>query len=254
MRMRWSWTSILCLVGIVLSYGLAHGVDGISNSKVVLPNTGPVEKGRLEVEPFFQFTSVDDAADTEGGEGGVRITWGAAKGLEVGGIFGATFSSNDAGEGDTSARDVGLGAKYEFLEESGPYPSVALQAGLTVPTRSGPDSRWVGELGLIFTRNFTDRFSTDADIVFFADDEDEWGLGADLGFGYFVIPLLQPVLEFNFTYEDLDAMDPSRLGLTLGLTSPVTEVLTIIAGTTVDLIADDTDSEINYSVAFTFLF
>ncbi len=254
MRMRWSWTYILCLVGVVLSYGLAHGVDGISGSKLVLPSSGIVERGRLEVEPFFQFTTVDDAADTEGGEGGIRITFGAAEGLEVGGIFGATFTSNDADEDDTSARDVGLGAKYEFLGESGPYPSVALQAGLTVPTRSGPDSRWVGELGLIATRNFTDRFSADADVVFFADDEDEWGLGADLGFGYFVIPLLQPVLEFNFTYEDLDVMDPRRLGLRLGFTSPVTEFLEIVAGTTVDLIADDTDSEINYSVAFTFLF
>ena len=78
--MRWSWTSILCLVGIVLSYGLAHGVDGISNSKVVFPNTGPVEKGRLEVEPFFQFTSVDDAADTEGGEGGGSHHLGRSQG------------------------------------------------------------------------------------------------------------------------------------------------------------------------------
>ena len=56
-----SGTSIAsCLIG----FSKVWAVDGISNSKVVVPNTETVEKGRFEFEPAFGLTDMDDGDDT----------------------------------------------------------------------------------------------------------------------------------------------------------------------------------------------
>ena len=78
---------------------------------------------------------------------------------------------------------------------------------------------------------------------------------SNLGFGYFIVPWFQAVIEGAYAYEDIDGEQSTQVvNITPGFTSPVTDWLTIIVGVTPDLYADHTDKEVVITTAFTFLF
>ncbi len=62
----------------------SYGVGGISNSKVIVPSTDTVPKNRLEVEPLFSFTKIDDAINSKNYGFGNRFTYGFLESLEAG--------------------------------------------------------------------------------------------------------------------------------------------------------------------------
>jgi hypothetical protein len=236
---------------------ISYGVGGISNSKVIVPSTDTVPKSRFEVEPFFSFSSTDDSVDSKNYGFGSRFTYGFLENLESG--FNLNYLQIEDSNIQNSNSDFGnieAGIKYRFIDQNQNFPfSVAYQGGVTFPT-AGDDEPWVFEpVGLIFTKNYTDKLSSDLDVVFSFDEDDNIGIVSNLGIGYFISDMLQPVAEISYSYEDPDKGKSTEiLNGTLGFTSPVNDTLTIIIGVTYDLYTDNTDENLTVSAAFTFLF
>ncbi|NIP39057.1 MAG: hypothetical protein GWO07_10205 [Candidatus Dadabacteria bacterium] len=252
--------TIFKLIPIMLIFcipDLLYGVGGISNSKVIVPSTDTVPKNRFEFEPFFSFTAVDDPADSRSYGFGARFTYGFLDNLEAG--FNLNYLEIEDSDIQDSTSDFGnieAGLKYRLIDQSDNSPfSLAYQGGVTFPT-AGDDEPWVFEpVGLILTTNYTDKLSSDLDVVFSFDEDDNIVLVSNLGLGYFVTEIFQPVVEVSYAYENPDEGQSTEiLNGTVGFTSPVNEMLTIILGVTYDLYTDNTDEELTVSAAFTFLF
>jgi hypothetical protein len=247
---------VIALMLFVTAADMARAVGGISNSKVVVPSAETVPKGNFEIEPFFGLEFVDDRDNTTRFGGGVRFTLGALHSLEIG----ANLNYLDVEDSHLIQRnsdfgDIEMGLKFRFLDEGQNFPfSLAYQGGATIPTNS--DALWIIEPGgLILTKGFTDEFSMDADFVFGIIEDDAWSFVSEVGFGYFVTPWLQPVVEAAYAFEDLDGEDNIQIvNITAGFTSPVTDWLTIIMGMTPDVYTKNTDEQVILSAAFTFLF
>ena len=249
--------SVILTAFYILDSQKSWAVGGISNSKVVVPSTDTVAKGRFEIEPFFGLVFVDDGDDTVRFEAGGRFTLGALDNLEVGANVGyLSVEDSDLMRRKSDFGDIEAGLKYRFLdeEENSPF-SLAYQGGITFPT-SGGDASWVFEPGgLILTKNFTEQFSIDADFVLALVEDDSVGFVSEVGFGYFLKPWFQPVIEAAYSFENPDDEDSiSVFNITAGFTAPVTQWLTVIMGVTTDLYADNTDEQVVLSAAFTFLF
>ncbi|NIS10048.1 MAG: hypothetical protein GWO07_15145 [Candidatus Dadabacteria bacterium] len=242
---------LLCMPNI------SYGVGGISNSKVIVPSADTVPKNRFEFEPFFGFTAVDDSADSRSYGFGSRFTYGFLDNLEAG--FNLNYleiEDSDIQDSNSDFGNIEAGVKYRLVDQSESFPfSLAYQGGVTFPT-AGDDEPWVFEpVGLILTTNYTDKLSSDLDVVFSFDEDDNIGLVSNLGLGYFVTEQFQPVVEVSYAYEDPDSGSSTEVfNGTVGFTSPVNEMLTIIIGITYDLYTDNTDEELTVSAAFTFLF
>ncbi len=236
---------------------ISYGVGGISNSKVIVPSTDTVPKNRFEIEPFFSITSTDDSIDTKNYGFGARFTYGLLDNLEAG--FNLNYLEIEDSDIQDTSSDFGnieAGVKYRLIDQSDNFPfSLAYEGGVTFPT-AGDDEPWVFEpVGLILTRNHTDKFSTDLDVVFSFDEDDNIGILSNLGLGYFVTEIFQPVVEVSYSYEDPDEGKNTEIfNGTVGFTAPVSEMLTIIMGVTYDLYTDNTDEALTVTAAFTFLF
>lgn len=235
---------------------MALAVGGISNSKVIVPSAETVPKGKIEIEPFFGLEFVDDNDNTTRFGGGVRFTLGALHNLEIGAnINYLDFEDSDLIERNSDFGDIETGLKLRFLDEGENFPfSLAYQGGVTIPTNN--DALWIIEPGgLILTRNFTDRLSMDTDFVFGIIEDDAWSFVSKVGFGYFVTPWLQPVIESAYAFESLEGEDNIQIvNITAGFTSPVTDWLTVIMGVTPDVYTKNTDEQVVLTAAFTFLF
>jgi len=234
----------------------ALAVGGISNSKVVVPSAETVPKGRFEIEPFFGLEFVDDRGNTKSFGGGVRLTLGALHSLEIGANVNY-LDVEDSGliQRNSDFGDIETGLKFRFLDEGRNAPfSLAYQGGVTIPT--GSDSLWIVEPGgLVLTKNFTAELSMDADFVFGIIEDDAWSFVSEVGFGYFLRPWIQPVIEAAYAFEDLQGEDSiSIISITAGFTSPVTDWLTVILGVTPDIYTKNTDGQVILISAFTFLF
>lgn len=247
---------VTALIFIAPAADMALAVGGISNSKVIVPSAETVPKGKFEIEPFFGLEFVDDRDNTTRFGGGVRFTLGALHNLEIG----ANLNYLDVEDSDLIQRnsdfgDIETGIKFRFLDESENIPfSLAYQGGVTIPTNS--DALWIIEPGgLVLTKDFTDEFSMDADFVFGIIEDDAWSFVSEAGFGYYVTPWLQPVVEAAYAFEDPEGEDNIQIvNITAGFTSPVTDWLTVIMGVTPDIYTKNTDEQVILSAAFTFLF
>jgi len=232
-------------------------VGGISNSKVVVPSAETVPKKHVELEPFFSFEFVDDRDNTFRLGAGARVTLGILDNLEAGvNINYLNHENSDLIDQVNDFGDIEAGVKYRFIDQGEQLPfSLAYQGGVSIPT-SGNDTPWFIEPGgLILTKNFSDNFSMDMDFVFGIVEDDGWNFISNIGFGYFLVPWFQAVMEGAYAYEDIDGERSTQVvNITPGFTSPVTDWLTIIIGVTPDLYADNTEKEVVITTAFTFLF
>lgn len=246
----------LIITNILIVYEVL-AVGGISNSKVIVPSADTVPVNRFEIEPFFGLEVVNDTDNSIRYGGGLRFTYGLLKNLEAG-VNLNYLNVEDSGliERNHDFGDIEAGLKFRFLDQGLNSPfSLAYQAGLTFPT-SGNDAPWIIEPGgLILTKNFNENLSIDADIVFALIEDDSWSLVSEVGIGYFVKTWFQPVLEFAYSFANVDTEENiTILNLTAGFTSPVNDWLTIIIGVTPDLYTKNTDDMVTFTAAFTFLF
>ena len=251
------YSAIFVLVGFLSSSINVRAVGGISNSKVIVPSTETVPKRHLEFEPFFSFEFVDDKDNTFRLGGGARFTLGILENLEAGvNVNYLNHENSDLLDQVNDFGDIEAGVKYRFLDQGQKYPfSLAYQGGISIPT-SGGDTPWFIEIGgLVLTKDFSDQFSMDTDFVFGIIEDDGWNFISNIGFGYYVVPWFQAVIEGAYAYEDVDGEESTQvLNITPGFTSPVTDWLTIIVGVTPDIYADNTEKEVVITTAFTFLF
>lgn len=250
-------TKIIFLVLVLFSFHEVFAVGGISNTKVIVPSTETVPERHLEIEPFFGLVFVDDEDNSVGFDAGGRFTLGVVDNLEIGANAGY-LSVEDSNVIDPEANlgNVEAGMKFRFIDEGDKFPfSLAYQGGITFPT-SGSNDLWVIEpFGLILTKNFSDSFSLDTDIVLALVEDKSAGFVAELGFGYFVRPWFQPVIEAGYSFEDAEGEGSvSVFNITAGFTAPISEMLTIIFGVTPDLHTRNIDKELLITTAFTFLF
>lgn len=250
-------TKIAFLVLVLFSFHEVFAVGGISNTKVIVPSTETVPERHLEIEPFFGLVFVDDEDNSVGFDAGGRFTLGVVDNLEIGANAGY-LSVEDSNVIDPEANlgNVEAGMKFRFIDEGDKFPfSLAYQGGITFPT-SGSNDLWVIEpFGLILTKNFSDSFSLDTDIVLALVEDKSAGFVAELGFGYFVRPWFQPVIEAGYSFEDAEGEGSvSVFNITAGFTAPISEMLTIIFGVTPDLHTRNIDKELLITTAFTFLF
>jgi len=248
---------ILLAAGFLLVSNYAYAVGGISNSKVVVPSAETVPKKHVEFEPFFSFEFVDDKDNTFRLGGGARITLGILDNLEAGvNVNYLNHENSNLIDAVNDFGDIEAGIKYRFLDQGGKYPfSLAYQGGVSIPT-SGGDTPWFIEPGgLILTKDFSDVFSMDTDFVFGIVEDDGWNFISNIGFGYYIVPWFQAVIEGAYAYEDIEGERSTQvINITPGFTSPVTDWLTIIIGVTPDIYTDNTEKEVVITTAFTFLF
>lgn len=244
---------VLLLSGTIKVFG----VGGISNSKVIVPSTDTVPKKHVEFEPFFSFEFVDDRDNTFRLGGGARLTLGVLNNLELGvNINYLNHENSDLIDTVNDFGDIEAGLKFRFLDQGEKYPfSLAYQGGVSFPT-SGGDAPWFIELGgLILTKNFSEELSMDADFVFGIVEDDGWNFISNIGFGYYLVPWFQAVIEGAYAYEDTDGEKSIQVvNITPGFTSPVTDWFTIIVGVTPDIYSKNTEKEVVITTAFTFLF
>ncbi|MEW6144174.1 MAG: hypothetical protein AB1598_04045 [Thermodesulfobacteriota bacterium] len=234
----------------------ASAVGGISNSKVIVPSTDTVPAIHVEVEPFFSLEFEDDGNHTVRFGGGLRVTPGLFENLEAG-VNINYLNVEDSGliRAESDFGDIEAGVKFRFLDEGKGIPfSLAYQGGVTFPLGDG--ALWVVEPGgLILTKNFTDKFSMDADFVFGIIEHGSWSFVTDVGFGYFLTPWLQAVAEGAYAYEDPDeGAGISVVNITGGFTATAAEWLTVIVGVTPDVYTKNADKLVVVSAAFTFFF
>jgi hypothetical protein len=235
----------------------ALAVGGISNTKIIVPSAETVPQRHFEVEPFFGLVFADDEDNSVGFSAGSRITLGVLDNLEAGADIGyLSIADSDVIDTEGEFGDVEAGMKFRFIDEGDKFPfSLAYQGGVTLPTSRSSD-QWVFEpFGLILTKNFSDSFSVDADFVLVLVEDKSIGFVTEIGFGYFVKPWLQPVIESEYSLESAGGEEIiSVFNVTAGFTAPVSEMLTIIFGVTPDVYTRNVDDELLITLAFTFLF
>jgi len=248
---------ILFFVFLLLPSQKATAVGGISNSKVIVPSAQTVPKKQVEIEPAFELIFKDDEDNTEEVGAGVRFTLGVLDNLEVGlNVGGLSGETRDLLRAQAILGNTEAGLKYRFIDEGEKFPfSLAYQGGFTVPTGSS-NEKWIFEpAGLILTKDFTETFSMDADIVLALVENDSIGFVADIGFGYFIRPWFQPVIEAGFSFEDPeDERSNSAFNVTAGFTAPISDMFTLIIGVTPDLYARNLEKQILITAALTILF
>lgn len=235
----------------------ASAVGGISNTKIIVPSAETVPQRHFEVEPFFGLVFADDEDNSVGFGAGSRVTFGVLDNLEAGANIGyLSFGDSDVIDTEGEFGNVEAGMKFRFIDEDDKFPvSVAYEGGVTLPTSSSND-QWVFEpFGLILTKNFSDSFSVDADFVLALVEDKSIGFVTEIGFGYFVKPWLQPVIEAGYSLESAEGEEIiSVFNVTAGFTAPVSEMLTIIFGVTPDLHSSNIEKEILITAAFEFIF
>lgn len=242
---------------LLISPSKSNAVGGISNSKIIVPSTDTVPQKRIEIEPFFSFSRTDDAVDTQNFGFGSRFTLGVLNNLEAG--LNLNYLAIEVSDDSDARYDFGnieTGLKYRLFDQDDSVPfSLAYQGGVTIPT-GGDDELWVFEpLGLILTKNYTDKLSSDLDFVLSFDEDDAFGIISNFGLGYFVSEKFQPVIEASYSYESPDSADNIHIiNSTAGFTAPLNETLTIILGLTYDIYTENTNDELAVTAAFTFLF
>lgn len=253
---RFFFLPLVILVQFFYFTSEAFAVGGISGSLLVVPDTSTVPKGHVEAEPFFSLEFIDDGSDTVRFGGGFRLTPGLLENLEAG-VNINYLNIEDSGLIQTEADfgEIQAGMKFRFLDEERGWPfSLAYQGGVTFPVGRG--SLWIVEPGgLILTKNFTDKFSMDADFVFGIIEGNSWSFVTDVGFGYFINSWLQPAIEAAYAYEDREDEESSYvINISAGFTADVSDWLIIVLGVTPDLYAENTHKEVVISSAFTFFF
>jgi len=259
MQVKIYLVATLVLIAFISHATDSFAVGGISNSKVIVPSTDTVPKKSIELEPFANFLFADDENNTKTYDLGARFTYGLLDTVEVGiTFFFVTFEDDDLINTDSNFGNIEPGLKWRFLEQEDYSPtsfSLAYEGGMTFPTSSS-DNKWTFEpLGLILTKNFSEQFSVDHDVVLRIVEDELWGIISNHGIGYYLTDWLQPVAELGYVYENIDnSRNAHVLNITGGFTANLTNYATLIIGVTKDIVTEDVEDTLVVSTALTLIF
>jgi len=256
---------LLICTGIWLSVFAVNAfaqISGISNSKIVVPESGTVPAGKFEFEPAFDVFRSNQKWDQDGNlfnlnnrstESGLgfRLTAGFSHDIEAGLIVPQDVSS------------LNFGLKWQFWK--GSDVSLALQSGINFDTESGVRSneaktaKIIGS-GLIVTYILSENLSVDSDFTFsyhsndMADAPVNWSNTLNIGIGYFLHENFQGVAELNSAWAHLvNSGSKSKTSGVLGFTYNASKLTKVIMGVKYDLFGSNNDKGIAYIGAFTFV-
>ncbi len=184
-------------------FSLKAQIGGLSASKLSAYNTETVNKSTAELEPnldvFINYDSLHRESVTK--FSALRFTYGQTNQLETG-IY-----------ADLILNYVQMGVKYRFFEQT--HNSLAFMGGLNLSTINKLKIDQLG-LGLIYTHEFTENLSLDANLTYAATPNlKNYSLNflTDIGcyFGYF-----QPIVELGYQFSPYQGNSLlSALGFTL---------------------------------------
>ena len=238
-------------------------ISGISNSKIVVPESGTVPAGAFEFEPAFEVFRSNQAWNKDGSlynlinrttesALGFRLTAGFKHNIEAGLIVPQDVSS------------LNFGLKWQF--RSGGDASLALQSGINFDTKSGVRSneaktaKIIGS-GLVLTYIISEKVSVDSDftISYHSNDmEDEpvnWSNTLNIGIGYNLNEKFQGIAELNSgrSYFADSVLTASKTTGVLGFTYYASELAKVIMAVKYGLFGSNNDKGIAYIGAFTFV-
>ena len=258
------FTFLIC-TGILLSVFTVNAfaqISGISNSKIVIPESGTVPAGTFEFEPAFEVFRSNQAWNKDGSlfnlgsrttesALGFRLTAGFKHNIEAGLIVPQDVSS------------LNFGLKWQF--RSGGDASLALQSGINFDTKSGVRSneaktaKIIGS-GLVLTYIISEDIVVDSDFTISYHSNDTEGEPVDLsgtmnlGIGYFLHENFQGVVELNSaSARFVNSGSTSKTSGVLGFTYNASELTKVIMGVKYDLFGSNNDKGIAYIGAFTFV-
>ncbi len=241
---------ILLLTAFLMSFSAFSQIGGISNSKLYSINTDAIGHHTVEFEPTVYhitsskywdnesnlqntFASSDSVLRNTGLS--FRFTYGLWDVLEIGGSIATDLASTS------------LGLKYNFW--SAEKMGFAFMAGANIPLgnktvdqsiRLSDQITSVGG-GLVYTVNFSERFSLDANAqyFFFAEETDDKNKGSfylstDLGY-YFFDGGLQLIGAFSYGSSKFENLTSNTLTFYPGITVETGKNYVIIVQTPFDI-------------------
>lgn len=251
------------IITIFSSTNVFAQVGGISNSKVVLPATGPVGAGDFEFEPAFDVFWYNQLWDNGGNlltlsntirESGLgyRFTAGFEHDIEVGLIVPEDVSS------------LSFGLKWLFWKNN--EKSFALQSGLDFESddrvlSESEESMKVITNGLIFTYEPNEKLSIDTDATFslYSTEINSQSVNYsgtfDIGVGYLLNNQFQAIVELNSTWISFDnsLLNSSKTNGTIGFTFYPNDGTVVIFGVKHDMFGTNDAKGVSFVGAFTFL-
>ncbi|MBI5583016.1 MAG: transporter [Deltaproteobacteria bacterium] len=233
------------------------------HGKLNTADASPVEPGSLDVEFGYGYTWAKNAWDRDGKsrsrglreEHSLGLTrsnfpWGVtvgvfqdfdlSLGLEYLWLFDGDQLNPTRGQGMS---DLGLGARYRFLNWAEYHLEAAYIVGLTIPTGNSADGHslgtsqdfWSWENVLVVTKDWGS-WTANADLGYSLPFGEKRGpargtFSANLALGYQIFPWLQPEVELNYTRDFATEGDPGEnLAVTAGLVLPINDLLRVNLG------------------------
>lgn len=256
---------LLIFTGIWLSAFAVNAfaqISGISNSKVVLPESGTVPAGTFEFEPAFEVFRSNQEWNQDGSllNLGNRITE-SALGFRLTAGFKHNIEAGLIVPQDASSLNFGL--KWQF--RSGGDASLALQSGVNFDTKSGvrvngeKTAKIIGS-GLVLTYIISEDLSIDSDFTIshhsndMEDEPVDLSGTVNLGIGYYLHENFQGVVELNSAWARfVNSGSSSKTSGVLGFTYNASELTKVIMGVKYDLFVSNNNKGIAYIGAFTFV-
>lgn len=244
-------------------------VGGISDSKLGTICTEAISKNTIEFESAFGTTQTNQYWDKNGklfdtyqtsdsmelnSDLGFRFTYGAFENFEIGIALPADVSA------------VSWGMKYKFLSldklSFGAMFGLNTIFGNTVYNKSVKtiERTPTYAAGLASTYQINDDLSVDCDVQYQAftqkiQEKHTNDLFINLGVGYFIKGIVQPIIELNYGASNFDNSDVNLALLTLnpGVTIETAERFMIVLNTPIDISGKNTDKTTGLGFALTIM-
>lgn len=252
------WINILLIILYAGTSSIAQ-INGMSASKLIVPNTETIKVGVFEFEPSFIIANSSKCFNSTGNVekiGGryfnsslnFRITFGLKDNIEVGTSFSSTI------------KEICVGAKYRMIDLE--KISFGLIAGINLPAgnKFQPDTLTDNEshqhfsLGSIFTYDFLEKFSLDAvySFTFIKGIQHSDYLNiSGISTGYNLIENFQIIFEIINEFGKNDGLNQLRTSSVAGFTYTVTHNLIFVLGASYDIYGKNTEQVTSYFSAFT---
>ncbi|MHB9012683.1 MAG: transporter [Ignavibacteriaceae bacterium] len=251
------------LLFLLMPTSLSIGqVNGISGSKLCVPDAEVVSKGKFEFEPSLsvshsakQFDSDWNLEQLNGSSYAsslqFRITLGVAEGLEIGTSF------------STAMDEIYVGSKAILF--SGSNSAMALIGGFSLPASNKSINDTLANIQNIYSFTFGSAFSVhlsnaaSIDMLlsyskFLGNSQFNSSVNYGAAFGYWASDVLQGVLELNGFSTFNGSLYSTKLAITPGVTYCFSKNLIIVLGDQIDIIGKNDFSCTNTFCAFTMSF
>jgi hypothetical protein len=251
--------TILFIMG--LSVVTSGQVSGISSSKLSVPRAEILEKGSFEFEPAFLvahssncFNESGDVCSINGDDVAsalaFRVTFGISENFEIGSLL------------PSNIENIGLGAKYNYLNsdffKTSVIAGLGLPAGNTfLPDTTHNENHYSASIGNVFSFSFSEEASADVMISYtniIGDHAFNSLLSFQSGFGYYLTEEFQLIGELNGMTAISDGMYSGKLSVAPGFSYSVTNSLGIATGVQYDIFGKNELQSLSYFAAFTILF